>query len=86
MHAGKSDRMEHGDTDDVTDAGERLLNIDQLAGILNVSSTTARRLAVDPGFPPARRVLGCTRWLASEVVTWIRTHAPAVRPGRGRDV
>jgi predicted DNA-binding transcriptional regulator AlpA len=71
--------------DCVTDKGggaERSLNIDQVADLLGVSPATARRLAADLNFPPARRVLGCTRWLRTEVVGWLREHAPTMRPGR----
>jgi predicted DNA-binding transcriptional regulator AlpA len=74
--------MEHRDVTDRAEGAERSLNIDQLADLLGVSTATARRVAGDSSFPPARRVLGCTRWLRTEVVVWLREHAPTMRPGR----
>jgi predicted DNA-binding transcriptional regulator AlpA len=81
-HARKSNLMEREDFKDVAEAGERSLNIDQLADLLGVSTATARRVAGDLSFPNARRFRGCIRWLRSEVVVWLREHAPTMRPGR----
>lgn len=47
------------------------LSINQIAELLGVSQTQARRLTKQPGFPPRYEIsVRCPRWALTEVTDW----------------
>jgi excisionase family DNA binding protein len=51
---------------------DQALSVDDVATRLGVHRDTVRRLAARGALPPPRKIAGCTRWLESEITSWLR--------------
>jgi predicted DNA-binding transcriptional regulator AlpA len=57
----------------------KLLNVDEVAAILNVSRRSVWRMRDGGNMPIPVKVMGCVRWRDEDIYAWINDGCPHVR-------
>lgn len=65
------------------DSPAMLLDVEQVASILNVSARTVYRLADSGAMPRPRRLNSLIRWSRTEIEAWLAAGCPSCRTAKG---
>ncbi len=67
-----------------TDSPATLLDVDQVASILNCSPRHVYRLADSGAMPRPRHLGALVRWSRLEIEAWVKSGCPSCRPSKAR--